>query len=97
MLSGLPLQVSIMFFLTSDEVNMMKSLVLVSVLPLLYCRITLINVGNLSEESTGDNDSDADNNTIVVGVLLPKNINGNNDVVAKAVCQLHKLAKRIFN
>ena len=55
-------------------------------------RITLINVGNLSEDDDdvghGAADHVTDNNTIVVGVLLPRNVMGNNDVVAKAKCQL---------
>ena len=53
-------------------------------------RITLINVGNLSEDAddighkdTADHEEHGDNNTIVVGVLLPRNIVGSNDVVAK--------------
>lgn len=73
----------------SDVVIMTKLLsLLLLVLPYLSGRITLINVGNLSEDrgdtGQGDADQEADNNTIVVGVLLPKNIEGNNDVVAKA-------------
>ena len=55
------------------------------VLPSLNGRITLINVGNLTNgvAEMSNNKSSADNNTIVVGVLLPRNVQGNNDVVAK--------------
>ena len=64
--------------------------VLLFLVPYLGGRITLINVGNLSEDDVGHGAADhvTDNNTIVVGVMLPRNVAGNNDVVAKAECQL---------
>ena len=68
----------------------MKIILLLFLVQYLGGRITLINVGNLSEDDVGHGDTDhvTDNNTIVVGVLLPRNVVGNNDVVAKAECQL---------
>ena len=47
-------------------------------------KVTLINVLNLTDSPDETHDRNiVDNHTIVVGVLLPRNVEGSNDVVAK--------------
>ena len=47
-------------------------------------KVTLINVLNLTDSPADAHDRNVvDNDTIVVGVLLPRNVEGDNDVVAK--------------
>ena len=68
----------------------MKSFCLTSLLTLLLNnsngKVTLINVLNLTDSPSDTSDKNVveKEDTIIVGVLLPRNVEGNNDVVAKA-------------
>ena len=67
----------------------MKSFCLTSLLTLLLNnstgKVTLINVLNLTDSPSDTSDKNVveKEDTIIVGVLLPRNVEGNNDVVAK--------------
>ena len=74
----------------------MKSFFLISLLTLLLNnsngKVTLINVLNLTDSPSDTSDKNVveKEDTIIVGVLLPRNVEGNNDVVAK-VSSIHFL------
>ena len=74
----------------------MKSFCLTSLLTLLLNnsngKVTLINVLNLTDSPSDTSDKNVveKEDTIIVGVLLPRNVEGNNDVVAK-VSSIHFL------
>ena len=70
----------------------MKSFFLASLLTVLLNyskgKVTLINVLNLTDSPETHDRNIVDKDTIVVGVLLPRNVEGNNDVVAKVRKQI---------